>query len=313
MKEKFAIEKRPRFQERWSEDKFIASLITRSLTGIDLSEKSLPRTIQLGSLFDRAREIAADASERSFLYDKDTVERAQKLVEKVEEIIGQDSDLRTDLLKIKYLCACLEVERGSFLIYHPETRKVEWMESIYGEMASVPLPWKEMLAKGAMPLVMLHTHTTDGFFSEEDFPSLTLPFQEFQPFFKGEFEEPIPFCRAALLSAKSDWVLAIRTGLSPLLSLQEWDGLIKEINEERWALLGPLTEQFIKLLKRKDELLGNASRNRLQELKIVDRSISEMLDEDLRIKNGLGLAFARSLELALYHSTDGVNFQRFSA
>lgn len=216
-------------------------------------------------------------------------------------------------------------ERGCISYYDPETKTIRFTPIVHGEEGKVGRETFDLIQHDKLPLVEIHTHPLEDFFSPQDFIPILMSV--------GRGKARV--MKAALLLLPSSQILALASSDTSKYDqsalgrmLNEWqsaqtaagDRFIQQVTDSEKANTGRLMRAHERLLKlastgrftadqltKKSKDIADRARNYTYRKDSVDLSKNE------QIQNQALLGFARSNGITLYFSTDRINFSAFTA
>ncbi len=250
--------------------------------------------------------------------------------------------------RIKIYSEKVDVERSSIVFYDPEEKRFYNSSAKHGEVFSTISEAYEIARNGNFPMLEIHTHPSDHFFSPVDFSRLLHTF----PHGKRRVVN-------GLVLLCPEWqILALPTSQTPTYSYEEMKNKITE-NKEKYSKENRREEQLHNRVKYIKEELGergvwkiygkwskkalteNASRIKNREItedefiQIWTDEYQSLIDEDLNLHrkkferifsksatqlyshihrgiNTRNIDFVREINVKLYASEDMKNFREFS-
>lgn len=216
-------------------------------------------------------------------------------------------------------------ERGCTSYYDPETRTIKFTPIVHGEAGKGRRETFDLIQQGKLPLVEIHTHPLEDFFSPQDFIPILMSFG------RGRAR----FMKAALLLLPSSQILALASSDTSKYDqsalgrmLNEWqsaqtaagDRFLQQVKDSEKANTGRLMRAHERLLKlastgrftadqltKKSKDIADRARNYTNRQDSIDLSKNE------QIQNQALLRFAQSNGINLYFSTNKRDFSAFTA
>lgn len=323
--------------------------ITGYLTNRNLiPEAALPHHLFLGPYSSTMRRLYAKARQ-VFVHSESVRAEGFKLLKKQRaDPLWKNPLLREEFREIErdflqMVTTKAEGERAVLTFMDPHTQKIGTTEIRHGEYTSVPgafNPIDEIIFLGNLPMMIKHTHPDDVLFSPSDyFPLITKT--ALYGFGRGIKAHVVLCPNLQVLALATDQTLLLSSDESIRL-IEDWNRIVQcegdeegktiasaieqlSIDYQRRAeedldraaaltqtLIGgiPLSRKELKRLGRKAEKKYTASQNKDRRFK---HAIEELENSYAAFSNAKLLEFARMINVALYISTNTVDFYKFSA
>ncbi len=234
-------------------------------------------------------------------------------------------------------------ERSTIIFFDRETGYLKRTPLSFGDITSTSNDYNMVIREKGIPVINIHTHPKNAFFSIQDFSSMLTP----------AFSDEMPYDYASTVLCPDYQILAIATAETPVMELTEFEKLRDEyrISPEEQKRMDELRKRKAKV----EGMLAAFNSNSEQNLQDYQRTLLEevgnqpdilqvriqqwalkcrdFFDNDFsprfnrayskasqqsddyaaQVYNGNAVAFARAMNLKLYMATDGAHFREFSA
>jgi len=273
------------------------------LLGRDIPVEALPKKIELDIYTPIMDEMYEHKEHRTYWEDTSIpLERKLKEGEKMIPIAG---------------------ERGCSSFIDPETMTIQFTPIIHGKEGEVGREAYNLIDQKKLPLVEIHTHPENQFFSPEDLLMLVVQYGNAR------------FMKAALLLCPDNQILAVATSETLKYSQDELSEKLEEWHQQYETDLDQIslrslakeslnTQRLTRAIARMRKLVesGKYTKDRLLKSsnRILERSNNYTFKESAQTsraifqkQNQALIGFAQMMGIQLYYSTDRKTFTAFSA
>ncbi len=234
-------------------------------------------------------------------------------------------------------------ERSTIIFFDRESGNLKRTPLSFGDITSTSSDYNMVIQEKGIPVINIHTHPRNAFFSIQDFSSMLT----------RAFSDEMPFDYASTVLCPDYQILAIATAETPVMELTEFEQLrdtyraspeeqkrMDELRKRKAKVEGMLatfnsnSEKNLQEYQRTLlEEVGNQPdilKARIQQWaqdcqdffdndfsprfnRVYAKASQQSNDYAAEVLNRNAVAFARAMNLKLYMATDGAHFREFSA